>query len=35
VVDTLLVFHEKQGSIVPQPLFDSSINPEVVLLVNC
>ncbi|RCV07238.1 hypothetical protein SEVIR_1G231900v4 [Setaria viridis] len=28
VVDTLLVFHEKQGSIVSQPLFDSSVDPE-------
>jgi hypothetical protein len=27
VLDTLLVFHEKQG--VPQALIDSSIDPEV------
>jgi hypothetical protein len=29
VLDTLLVFHEKQGSLVPQPLIYSSVNPKV------
>ncbi|GJN23248.1 hypothetical protein PR202_gb10881 [Eleusine coracana subsp. coracana] len=28
VLDTLLVFHEKQGSLVPQPLIYSSADPE-------
>ncbi|XP_062214526.1 uncharacterized protein LOC133915399 isoform X3 [Phragmites australis] len=28
VLDTLLVFHEKQGSIVPQPLIYSSVDSE-------
>ncbi|KAL6894126.1 hypothetical protein ACP4OV_008224 [Aristida adscensionis] len=28
VLDTLLVFHEKQGSIVPKPLINSSVDSE-------